>query len=143
MTKFADLRWKNADVSRNQGASTWLINLLDLLWVRYNCAKFHHCRICVTDFREWAFPPPSHPWEAPRMPILNRVKYKWMRYSLAEILRIYQWIVKNIFPLEKMNLIVNSVHTAEIGLRKGNEYLYRLFAVNISSTSLYSTVISW
>ena len=25
---------------------------LDLLWVRYNCAKFYHCRLCVTDFRE-------------------------------------------------------------------------------------------
>ena len=25
-----------------------------LLWV-YNCAKFHNCRICVTDFREGAF----------------------------------------------------------------------------------------
>ena len=24
----------------------------DLLEVRYNCAKFPHCRICVTDFRE-------------------------------------------------------------------------------------------
>ena len=24
----------------------------DLLWVSYNCAKFHHCRICVTDLRE-------------------------------------------------------------------------------------------
>ena len=31
---------------------TWFIYFLDLLWVRYNCAKFHHCRICVTDFRE-------------------------------------------------------------------------------------------
>ena len=25
---------------------------MDLLWVRYNCAKFHHCRIRVTEFRE-------------------------------------------------------------------------------------------
>ena len=31
---------------------TWFIYFLDLLWVRYNCAKFHHCRICVTDFRD-------------------------------------------------------------------------------------------
>ena len=35
---------------------------LDLLLVRYNYAKFHHCRICVADFREGegAFWPP-HP----------------------------------------------------------------------------------
>ena len=36
---------------------------LDVLWVRYNCAKFHHCRICGTDFREGgqrsAQPPPA------------------------------------------------------------------------------------
>ena len=34
-----------------KGCVTWFIYFLDLLWVRYNCAKFHHCRICVTDFR--------------------------------------------------------------------------------------------
>ena len=31
------------------------ICFLDLLYVRYNCAKFHHCRMCVTDFRERFF----------------------------------------------------------------------------------------
>ena len=31
---------------------TWFIHFLDLPLVRYNCAKFHHCRICVADFRE-------------------------------------------------------------------------------------------
>ena len=35
-----------------KGCVTWFIYFLDPLWVRYNCAKFHHCRICVTDFRE-------------------------------------------------------------------------------------------
>ena len=39
---------------------------LDLLWVRYNCAKFHHCGICVTDFREWAFFGPPLIREQPR-----------------------------------------------------------------------------
>ena len=59
-----------------KGCVTWFTYLLDLLWVRYNCAKFHHCRICVTDFREGGpFCPPSpHPWAAPKRPILNRVK---------------------------------------------------------------------
>ena len=27
--------------------------------LRYNCAKFHYCRICVTSYREGAFLPPS------------------------------------------------------------------------------------
>ena len=46
---------------------TWFIYFLDLLWLRYNCAKFHHCRICVTDFREGGLlpPPPLIP-EQPR-----------------------------------------------------------------------------
>ena len=52
---------------------TWLIYFLDLLWVRYNRDQFHHCRICVADFREGG-PFCPHPWPAPKMPILNRVK---------------------------------------------------------------------
>ena len=36
-----------------KGYVTWFIYFLHLLWVRYNCAKFHHCRICVRDFREY------------------------------------------------------------------------------------------
>ena len=31
---------------------TWFIYFLDLLSVTCNCAKCHHWRICVTDFRE-------------------------------------------------------------------------------------------
>ena len=36
-------------------------NFSDLFQVRYNCAKFHHCKICVTDFRkgEPFWPTPS------------------------------------------------------------------------------------
>ena len=40
---------------------TWTIYILDLLYVRYNCAKFHNCRIWVADFREGGlFAPPLH-----------------------------------------------------------------------------------
>ena len=53
---------------------TWFIYFLELLCVSYNCAKFHHCRIYVTGFREGGpFCSPSHPWAAPKKPILNRV----------------------------------------------------------------------
>ena len=47
---------------------TWFIYFLDPFWVRYNWAKFHHCRICVTDFRERRlFAPPASPiHEQPR-----------------------------------------------------------------------------
>ena len=58
-----------------KGYVTRFIYFLDLLWVRYNFAKFHHCRICVADFREgglFAHTPP-HPCAAPKKPILSRV----------------------------------------------------------------------
>ena len=31
---------------------TWFIYFFGLPYVRYNCGKFHHCWICMTDFRE-------------------------------------------------------------------------------------------
>ena len=45
-----------------------------LLWERYNCAKFHHCRICVTDFRRGGlFAPPirEQPRKSPSWICLN------------------------------------------------------------------------
>ena len=53
-----------------KGYVTWSIYFSDLLEVRYNCAKFHHCRIYVTDFREgvaFLTPPPirEQPWKSP------------------------------------------------------------------------------
>ena len=56
---------------------TWFIYFLDLLWVWYDCAKFHHCRICVTDFSERGPFWPPHPWAAAKKPILNRVNERW------------------------------------------------------------------
>ena len=69
IAKFVDSRWKNADASRTQGCVAWFTYFLDLLWVRYNCAKFHYCRIYVTDFREggpFCTPPPPPIHEQPR-----------------------------------------------------------------------------
>ena len=57
-----------------KGFVTWFIYFLDLLWVRHNCAKFHYCRICVTDSRRgWGAFCPPHPWAVAKKPILNRV----------------------------------------------------------------------
>ena len=68
--KVADFRWKNTDVSRNEGGvSCDLYIFFDLL---YKYAKFHYCTICLTDFRQGAFS--LHPWAALKKPILNRVK---------------------------------------------------------------------
>ena len=67
--KFVDFWWKMLMSAELKGYVTWFLYFLDLLWVRYNCAKFHHCRICVTDFREGRpFCPPlisEQPWKSP------------------------------------------------------------------------------
>ena len=44
-----------------KGCVMWFIYFLDLYWLRYGCAKFYHCRICVTDFMD----APPNPWTAP------------------------------------------------------------------------------
>ena len=53
----------------------WFIHFLGLPLIRYNCAKFHHCRICVADLREGGggAKRTPHPYAAPKKPILNRV----------------------------------------------------------------------
>ena len=56
---------------------------LYIFWIffRYSiivpCAKVHHCRICVTDFREGGtlLPPPPHPWAALKKPIWIGLKH--------------------------------------------------------------------
>ena len=71
--KFADFQWKMLMSVELWKCAKWLIHLLDLLYVRYSCAKFRHCRIFATDFREKGFLPP-HPCSALKKLILNRVK---------------------------------------------------------------------
>ena len=74
ITKVADFHWKNADDSRVQGVRYVIYIFLDLLSVKYNCAKFHHCRICVTDFRKGVFLARPSVWATPKRPILNRIR---------------------------------------------------------------------
>ena len=67
IAKFTDFRWKMLMSAKLKECVTWFIYFVDLLQVRYNSAKFHHCRICVTDFREvgaFLAPPPIR--EQPR-----------------------------------------------------------------------------
>ena len=50
--KLSDFQLKSATSAELKGCVTCFIYVLGLLKVRYNCAKFHLCRICVTDVRE-------------------------------------------------------------------------------------------
>ena len=58
------------------GCVTWFIYFVDLLWIRYDCTKFHHCGICATDFMEGGpfCPPPfirEQPWKSPSWIVLT------------------------------------------------------------------------
>ena len=84
----------------------------DLPLVKYNCAKFHHCRICVADFRKGVPKRPPHPWAAPKTPILNRVKcrtnfcgFSEIRYLISFLVRADSW--KMIFSTNKFLRLFN------------------------------------
>ena len=81
--KIADFRWKMLKSAELKGRVTWFMYFLDLLYVRYNCAKFHQFRICVRHFREGELfcPRPHHLWAAPKKPILNRVKVPYFFFK--------------------------------------------------------------
>ena len=49
---FADFRRKIVDSSTTHGMCHVIYIVFGHLKVRYNCAKFHHCRICMTEFME-------------------------------------------------------------------------------------------
>ena len=50
ITNIADFRLKKADVSRTKGVYQVIYIFFGYFFgVRYNSAKFHHCRICVTE----------------------------------------------------------------------------------------------
>ena len=76
IAKFADFQWRYPDVSRTQEMCHMIHIFFGFsLEVKCNSAKFHYCRIYVTDFREGAFLA-THPWVAPKRSILKRVKSK-------------------------------------------------------------------
>ena len=52
-----------------RGMSGDLHTYVDYLLVRYNCAMFHDCRICVTDLREGDLFTLLYPSAAPKRPI--------------------------------------------------------------------------
>ena len=55
ITKASGFRKKILMSAEMKMCATLFVYVLNLLQVRYNCAKFHHCRICVRDFRKGAF----------------------------------------------------------------------------------------
>ena len=69
IAKFANFRWKMLMSAERKRQVTWFKYFLHILEVRHNCAMFHHCRICVIDFRGGG----GDLWAALKRPILNRV----------------------------------------------------------------------
>ena len=52
ITKIADFLLKMLISTECRGCVTGFISFLNLRYARNKCAKFYHCRICVTDFRD-------------------------------------------------------------------------------------------
>ena len=52
----------NADISRTQEVCHVIDIIFGSSFGKYNCAKFYHCKICVTDFREGGFLPLPTPY---------------------------------------------------------------------------------
>ena len=61
ITKLANFWLKNANISRIQGVCHMIYIFVDPLWVRCNCAKFHHCKMYVTDVLPFCPPSVSSP----------------------------------------------------------------------------------
>ena len=86
IAKFADSRKKMLMSAEPKGYVMWFVQFLEILQVRYNCAKFHYCRICVRDFREGGLFDPHPSVSSSQKAILNRVKVDSL--SLKSLLRI-------------------------------------------------------
>ena len=97
-----------------KGCVTWFIYFFDLLWARYNCAKFHNCRICVTDFWEGGafLPPPPPIREQPRK------SPSWIGLmSVLVLLLFYNTWCYFSFKSPKnnnMNRIINDTHREKL-----------------------------
>ena len=76
-----------------KGSVTWFIYFLDLLWIRYNCTKFHHFRICVTKFREGALLPlPSRIHEHSRKnPFWIGLRLTWFKSSKFFLHKLHKY----------------------------------------------------
>ena len=79
---------KNADASRTRGMCQMIYIFLNLLKVRYNCAKFHHCGICVTYVRqgdEFLY----HPWTSPFLEQSQKDPYWMENFILCAVKKVH------------------------------------------------------
>ena len=119
----AKLAWfrKNAGVSRTQEVCNVIcifFGSVSSLWC--NCVKFHHDRICITNFREG----PIHTWAAPKRPILNRVNnvYKPNHLKHAQSEKT---------PSKKIQISTKIMNTEVFSFLK-NQYLLEVLMMSIN-----------
>ena len=169
VAKVADFQWKSADVNRTQGVCHVIHTFFgSSLGKLYNCAMFHHCRICVTHFREGGLfaspphPPALHPWAAPKKPILNRVKgcllphlnfWKQLIYRLLNYrsflkptrhisVQNQQW--KHLNKVWLALKINKNISVMTLDMQKLNSSHWRRLAVFIVNFEyIFQTLVSW
>ena len=85
LRKTADIR-----VQKLRVRATWFIFLLNLLEVRYNCTKFHHCRICRTGReRSWSPPSMSSPQKAHLIRINGIILYFFYIFQFKFLIYVF------------------------------------------------------
>ena len=78
---------------------TSFIHFFSLPQVSFNCAKFHHCRICVAGFREGDKKAPANPRAGPKKPILNRVSLYVVEPGKKSMMLYFIHLVKLFFSI--------------------------------------------
>ena len=82
ITKVPDFHWQKCWCPLNSRGESHDLYIFESSLGRYNCAKFHHCRICVTDFRV-----AHHRWAVPKRPIPKRAnirsRYRFNIYYMS------------------------------------------------------------
>ena len=87
---------------------------MDLLLVSFNFAKFHHCRICVTDFKDGAFFALPYPKESydKRVRVMFQEK-AWCDENIMKEWINTEWSNRFTNPLRTKKILIGDVHLAQ------------------------------
>ena len=113
-----------------------LIYFLDLLQGRYRCTKFHHCRICVTDFREG-----DHPKAARKDRSWIGLNYLFsIRWSVSYD-KSYSYLNKYESFLSVLSIYVSPTYWPYYSLLPITTF--HLFLVKSSCIALFGKTFTW
>ena len=89
----------------SRGVSRDSYIFFNLLLVRHKCGKFHHCRICMTDFRERGPFCPSPPPPIREQP---QKSPSWIGLNAYNLTKSGMWLINTLLFLRIESLCVES-----------------------------------